>query len=238
MNRPDLNIYRSGPTDEQGRLLRGSLAMTPASTNVLFGQQEKPKLMDLFPMMPSEGLRTLPLLSQLEERTPQDTATEQGGAISSSIDLTLRLGHPSFHYSSPSTLNSRVLNGCVTEKVNKERPITISRNRSFSRKAVAGSSVRVTSSADFLENRSSRVVLNNGRPSTTQWTQFPPPSSSALATNAAAPSRVPPDVTLEFLIIGNGKRKHGHRAVIQKIFTIRDPLRPVQIFKFSICFDP
>lgn len=95
----------------------------------------------------------------------------------------------------------------LLNQVNKERPITISRNQSLSRKAVAGSSVRVTSSADFLENRSSRVVLNNGRPSTTQWTQFPPPSSSSLATNAAAPSRVPPDVTLEFLIIGNGKRK-------------------------------
>ncbi|RID49025.1 hypothetical protein BRARA_I05493 [Brassica rapa] len=93
MNRSDLNNYRSGPTDEQGRLLKGSAAMTPTrNTNVLFGQQEKPKLMDLFPTMPSEGLRTLPLLSQLEERTPQDTATEQGGAISSSIDLTLRLG--------------------------------------------------------------------------------------------------------------------------------------------------
>ncbi|XP_056865525.1 uncharacterized protein LOC108857439 [Raphanus sativus] len=26
------------------------------------------------------------------------------------------IGHPSFHYSSPSTLNSGVLNGCVTEK--------------------------------------------------------------------------------------------------------------------------
>ncbi|KAJ4873965.1 Uncharacterized protein Rs2_44264 [Raphanus sativus] len=27
------------------------------------------------------------------------------------------IGHPSFHYSSPSTLNSGVLNGCVTEKL-------------------------------------------------------------------------------------------------------------------------
>ncbi|KAF3574302.1 hypothetical protein F2Q69_00063828 [Brassica cretica] len=89
---------------------------------------------------------------------------------------------------------------------NKERPITISRNQSFSRKAVAGSSVRASSSADFLENRSSRVVLNNGRPATTQRTQFPPPSSS-LATKSAAPSRLPPDVTLEFLTIGNDKRK-------------------------------
>ncbi|WZZ84044.1 hypothetical protein YC2023_104616 [Brassica napus] len=124
------------------------------------------------------------------------------------------------------------------DTLNKERPITISRNQSFSRKAVAGSSVRVTSSADFLENRSSRVVLNNGRPSTTQWTQFPPPSSSSLATKAAAPSRVTPDVTLEFLTIGNGKRKPRHRADIQKNLTIRDPLRPVQIFKFSICFGP
>ncbi|WZZ84043.1 hypothetical protein YC2023_104615 [Brassica napus] len=101
MNRSDLNNYRSGPTDEQGRLLKGSAAMTPArNTNVLFGQQEKPKLMDLFPTMPSEGLRTLPLLSQLEERTPQDTATEQGGAISSSIDLTLRLENADLLYKS------------------------------------------------------------------------------------------------------------------------------------------
>ena len=94
----------------------------------------------------------------------------------------------------------------LLKQFNKERPITISRNQSLSRKAVAGSSVRATSSADFLENRSSRVVLNNGRPATTQRTQFPPPSSS-LATKSAAPSRLPPDVTLDFLTIGNDKRK-------------------------------
>ncbi|KAJ0229720.1 Casein kinase 1-like protein 13 [Hirschfeldia incana] len=92
------------------------------------------------------------------------------------------------------------------DTLNKERPVTISRNQSFSRKAVAGSSVRATSSADFVENTSSRVVLNNVRPSTTQRTQFPPPSSSSLATKAA-PSRLHPDVTLEFLTIGNSKRK-------------------------------
>lgn len=80
--------------------------------------------------------------------------------------------------------------------------MTSSRNQSSSRKAVAGSSVRATSSADFAENRtSSRLVPSNGRSSTTQRTQFAPSSSKA------APSRIPPDVTLEFLSIGNGKRK-------------------------------
>ncbi|KAG2260358.1 hypothetical protein Bca52824_079652 [Brassica carinata] len=88
----DLNCYRSGHVDEQGRLLQGSRAMTPTrNTNVLFGQQEKPKLMNLFPAMPSEGLRTLPLLSQLETQRPPDPATEEDGAIPSYIDLTLRL---------------------------------------------------------------------------------------------------------------------------------------------------
>ncbi|KAG2260357.1 hypothetical protein Bca52824_079651 [Brassica carinata] len=87
-----LNCYRSGHVDEEGRLLQGSPAMTPAiNTNVLFGQQEKPKLMNLFPAMPSEGLRTLPHLCQLEIQRPPDPATEEGGAISSYIDLTLRL---------------------------------------------------------------------------------------------------------------------------------------------------
>ncbi|KAF8045124.1 hypothetical protein N665_5567s0002 [Sinapis alba] len=77
--------YRSGHVDEQGRLLKVSPAR---NTNVEFGQQqEKPKLMDLFPTMPSEGLRTLPLLCQLEkQRVP-----EEGEAVSSSMDLTLRL---------------------------------------------------------------------------------------------------------------------------------------------------
>ncbi|KAJ0245114.1 Casein kinase 1-like protein 13 [Hirschfeldia incana] len=90
------------------------------------------------------------------------------------------------------------------DTLNKERPITSSsRNQSSSRKALAGSSVRATSSADFTENRtSSRLVPGNGRSSTTQRTQFMPSSSSK-----AAPSRIPPDVTLEFLTIGNGKRK-------------------------------
>ncbi|KAF8111676.1 hypothetical protein N665_0073s0035 [Sinapis alba] len=90
------------------------------------------------------------------------------------------------------------------DTLNQERPMTSSRNQSSSRKAVAGSCVRATSSADFTENRTSRPVSNNnGRSSTTQRTQFVPSSSSAKA----APSRIPPDVTLEFLTIGNGKRK-------------------------------
>ncbi|KAL0724027.1 hypothetical protein Bca4012_038626 [Brassica carinata] len=88
------------------------------------------------------------------------------------------------------------------DTLNQERPISSSRNQSSSRKAVAGSSVRATSSADFAENRTSRLVSNNGRSSTTQRTQFAPSSSAK-----AAPSRFPPDVTLEFLTIGNGKRK-------------------------------
>ncbi|KAF8111675.1 hypothetical protein N665_0073s0034 [Sinapis alba] len=71
-NRFDLNYYR------------------PANkTNFLFGQQERPKLMNLFPEMSSEG--TLPLICQLEQRRPHDTTVERGGAISNSIDLTLRL---------------------------------------------------------------------------------------------------------------------------------------------------
>ncbi|ESQ36481.1 hypothetical protein EUTSA_v10007554mg [Eutrema salsugineum] len=91
------------------------------------------------------------------------------------------------------------------DTLNQERSITSSRNQSSSRKAVAGSSVRATASADFTENRLSRLVPNNGRSSTTQRTQFAP-SSSSLAPKAAS-SRIPPDLTLEFLTIGNGKRK-------------------------------
>lgn len=91
---------------------------------------------------------------------------------------------------------------------NQERRISLSRNHSSSRKAVAGSSVRATSSADFTENRSSRLVPNNGQSSTTQRTQFAP-SSSSLATKAA-PARTARDITLQsldLLTIGNGKRK-------------------------------
>ncbi|CAG7900269.1 unnamed protein product [Brassica rapa] len=83
-----LNYYRSGHIDEQGMFLKGCPANTPANnSNFLFGQQEKPKLINFFPAMASESSRTLPLLCQLEQRRPsQDTATESG-----SIDLTLRL---------------------------------------------------------------------------------------------------------------------------------------------------
>ncbi|KAJ4909522.1 C2H2-like zinc finger protein [Raphanus sativus] len=95
-NRFNLNYYRIGHhIDEQGRFHKGFPANTSANnSNHLFGQQENPKLMNLFPAMPSERFRTLPLLCQLEERRPQDpqyTTTERGGDMSSSIDLTLRL---------------------------------------------------------------------------------------------------------------------------------------------------
>ncbi|KAJ4874016.1 C2H2-like zinc finger protein [Raphanus sativus] len=92
-NRFDLNYYRRGYTDEQERLHGGFPAITPANrANFPFGQQEKrPKLMNLFPAMPSEDLRTLPLICQLEQRIPHDTAMERDETISDSIDLTLRL---------------------------------------------------------------------------------------------------------------------------------------------------
>ncbi|ESQ36480.1 hypothetical protein EUTSA_v10009393mg [Eutrema salsugineum] len=91
-NRFDLNYYRSGFIDEQGRFHKGFPAVNPArKSNFMFGQEEEPKLMDLFPAMSSDGVRTLPLLHQLEQRRPQDAVTLKGGAISSSIDLTLRL---------------------------------------------------------------------------------------------------------------------------------------------------
>ncbi|CAH2038942.1 unnamed protein product [Thlaspi arvense] len=91
-NRFDVNYYRNGHIDEQGRFLKRYPAAIPArQQNFMLGQQEKPKLMNLFPTMPSEGGRTAPLLRQLEQRRPQDTVTGKGGAISSPIDLTLRL---------------------------------------------------------------------------------------------------------------------------------------------------
>ncbi|CAH8368182.1 unnamed protein product [Eruca vesicaria subsp. sativa] len=90
-NRFDFNCYRSGQVEEQKRFFQGSPAITPATnTNGMFGQQEKPMLMNLFPAMPPEGLRTLPLIC-LEKPIPQDTAMEEDGANSSAVDLTLRL---------------------------------------------------------------------------------------------------------------------------------------------------
>ncbi|VVA89944.1 unnamed protein product [Arabis nemorensis] len=70
--------------------------MTPAKrSNILFGEQnKKPRLMEFFPAMSSEscgGGHTLPLICQLEHQRPEETVTENGGAISSPIDLTLRL---------------------------------------------------------------------------------------------------------------------------------------------------
>ncbi|CAF2041260.1 hypothetical protein HID58_033317 [Brassica napus] len=95
-----------------------------------------------------------------------------------------------------------------------ERPISSTRHASSSRKAaIVSSVVRATSSADFTENRSSRVVPNNGRSSTAQRTQHVPdpttrPSSSSFS--RAVPSRTARDTALqnfELLTIGNGKRK-------------------------------
>ncbi|CAN8267739.1 unnamed protein product [Cochlearia groenlandica] len=93
-----------------------------------------------------------------------------------------------------------------------ERPISSTRHASSSRMATV-SSVRATSSADFTENRSSRVVPGNGRSSTAQRSQVVPdpnsrPSSSSFA--RAGPSKTARDMTLqsfELLTIGNGKRK-------------------------------
>lgn len=96
-NRFDLNYYRRGYIDSQGRFHKGfPPAMSPAKkSNFLFGQQnKKPRLMDFFSATSSKsggGGRTLPLLCQLEHQKPKETVTENGGAISSSIDLTLRL---------------------------------------------------------------------------------------------------------------------------------------------------
>ncbi|XP_048620102.1 casein kinase 1-like protein 8 [Brassica napus] len=94
-----------------------------------------------------------------------------------------------------------------------ERPISSTRHAGSSRKAIV-SSVRATSSADFTENRSSRIVPNNGRSSTAQRTQLVPdptarPSSSSSFARAG-PSRTSRETTLqnfELLTIGNGKRK-------------------------------
>ncbi|KAF2561684.1 hypothetical protein F2Q70_00017665 [Brassica cretica] len=92
-----------------------------------------------------------------------------------------------------------------------ERPISSTRHASSSRKAIV-SSVRATSSADFTENRSARVVPNNGRSSTAQRIQLVPDSTSRPSSSftRAAPSRTARDSMLqsfELLTIGNGKRK-------------------------------
>ncbi|CAA7015330.1 unnamed protein product [Microthlaspi erraticum] len=87
-----VNYYRSGYIDEEGRFHKRSPTIAPArKTNSSSGQQQKPKLMDLFPEKSSESVQTLPLLRQLEQRRSVDTVTRNSGAISSSIDLTLRL---------------------------------------------------------------------------------------------------------------------------------------------------
>lgn len=94
-NRFDLNFYRSGYLDEQGRFQKRDPALTPTNkTNFLFGQQQqkpKPKLMDLFPETLSEDDHTLPLLRQMEQRRSEDTVTKNDTEIWTSIDLKLRL---------------------------------------------------------------------------------------------------------------------------------------------------
>ncbi|WZY78000.1 hypothetical protein YC2023_024384 [Brassica napus] len=93
-----------------------------------------------------------------------------------------------------------------------ERPISSTRHASSSRKAIV-SSVRATSSADFTENRSARVVPNNGRSSTAQRIHLVPDSTSRPSSSftRAAPSRTARDSMLqsfELLTIGNGKRNN------------------------------
>ncbi|KAL0693085.1 hypothetical protein Bca4012_060265 [Brassica carinata] len=91
-----------------------------------------------------------------------------------------------------------------------ERPVSSTRHASSSRKAIV-SSVRATSSADFTENRSSRVVPNNGRSSTAQRIQLVPDSTSRPSSSftRAVPSRTRDSMlqSFELLTIGNGKRK-------------------------------
>ncbi|KAF2572139.1 hypothetical protein F2Q70_00001964 [Brassica cretica] len=82
-----------------------------------------------------------------------------------------------------------------------ERPISSTRHASSSRKAaIVSSVVRATSSADFTENRSSRVVPNNVRSSTAQRTQHVPDPTTRTARDTALQN-------FELLTIGNGKRK-------------------------------
>ncbi|EFH65765.1 hypothetical protein ARALYDRAFT_470423, partial [Arabidopsis lyrata subsp. lyrata] len=88
-NHFDVNYYRRGYLDDHGRFHKGC-SPTPVITPtrkykfLLPKMPTTPKLMDLFP--------TLPLIWQLEQRRAEDSAvTENGGANSSSIDLSLRL---------------------------------------------------------------------------------------------------------------------------------------------------
>ncbi|CAA7018345.1 unnamed protein product [Microthlaspi erraticum] len=94
-NRFDLNFYRTGYLDEQGRFQKRDPAVAPPTnkTNILFGQNpnQRPTLMDLFPATLSEDDHTLPLLRQMEQRRSEVPVTRNDTAKWSSIDLKLRL---------------------------------------------------------------------------------------------------------------------------------------------------
>ncbi|CAH8251136.1 unnamed protein product [Arabidopsis lyrata] len=94
---PPSATTRTGYLDDHGRFHKGC-SPTPVITPtrkykfLLPKMPTTPKLMDLFPAASSENVFTLPLIWQLEQRRAEDSAvTENGGANSSSIDLSLRL---------------------------------------------------------------------------------------------------------------------------------------------------
>ncbi|KAB5545116.1 hypothetical protein DKX38_013228 [Salix brachista] len=91
---------------------------------------------------------------------------------------------------------------------NSERPRSSSRNGSTSKRAVMSSS-RPSSSGEPSENRSSRLVSNSGRLSTTQRTKpgFESKSSSFTRASATSGSRGNTLRSFELLSIGTGKRK-------------------------------
>ncbi|KAJ6430222.1 hypothetical protein OIU84_021598 [Salix udensis] len=91
---------------------------------------------------------------------------------------------------------------------NSERPRSSSRNGSTSKRAVMSSS-RPSSSGEPSENRSSRLVSNSGRLSTTQRTKpgFESKSSSFTRASATSGGRGNTLRSFELLSIGTGKRK-------------------------------
>ncbi|KAJ6318746.1 hypothetical protein OIU76_014162 [Salix suchowensis] len=91
---------------------------------------------------------------------------------------------------------------------NSERPRSSSRNGSTSKRAVMSSS-RPSSSGEPSENRSSRLVSNSGRLSTTQKTKpgFESKSSSFTRASATSGGRGNTLRSFELLSIGTGKKK-------------------------------
>ncbi|XP_021899463.1 casein kinase 1-like protein 10 [Carica papaya] len=89
-----------------------------------------------------------------------------------------------------------------------ERPCSSSRNGSTSKRAVVSSN-RPSSSGDFTENRSSRLVSSSARLSMTQRVQpgFESKSTSFARTAATRSGRDDALRSFELLTIGTGKRK-------------------------------